>query len=85
VLSWAIGLVEQLHDLHVGPVQLARRNAHSDFIIAGQTATKYKPKAPAAGEIDALYSLILSIAQSLEMEAKRGKAKLAAAPELGQG
>lgn len=75
----ARAVIEQLHGLKVAPVHLAQRNAYSDSIIAGQTVTEYEPKGKAAGEIDALYSLILSITQSLKTEAKRGKAKLAAA------
>lgn len=75
----ARAVIEQLHNLQVAPVHLAQRNAYSDSIIAGQTVTEYEPKGKAAGEIDALYSLILSITQSLKTEAKRGKAKLAAA------
>lgn len=75
----ARAVIEQLHHLKVAPVHLAQRNAFSDAIIAGQTVTEYEPKGKAAAEIDALYSLILSITQSLKTGAKHGKAKLAAA------
>ena len=75
----ARAVIEGLHHLQVASVHLAQRNAYSDSIILGQTVTEYEPKGKAAAEIDALYSLILSITQSLKTEAKRGKAKLAAA------
>lgn len=75
----ARAVIEQLHHLQVAPIHLAQRNAYSDSIIAGQTVTEYEPKGKAAAEIDALYSLVISITQSLKMEAGRGKAKLAAA------
>lgn len=75
----ARSVIEQLHHLKVAPVHLCQRNAYSDAIIAGKTATEYEPKGKAAAEIDALYSLIISTTQSLKMRAKHGKAKLAAA------
>lgn len=75
----ARAVVEQLHHLKVAPVRFSQRNAFSDAIIVGQTASEYEPKGKAAAEIDALYSLILSITQSLNKEPGHGKTKLAAA------
>lgn len=75
----ARAVIEQMHKLQVASVHLSQRNAFSDSIIVGQTVSEYEPKGKAAGEIDALYSLILSITQSLKKGAKHGQAKLAAA------
>ena len=56
---------------------VGQEGAHAGNL--GQTAQEYEPKGKAAAEIDALYSLILSITQSLKTGAKHGKTKLAAA------
>lgn len=75
----ARAVIEQAHHLKVAPVHLCQRNAFSDAIIAGQTVNEYEPKGKAAGEVNELYSLIISITQSLNHEADDGEAKLAAA------
>lgn len=77
----ARAVIEQMHHLQVAPVCLYQRNAYSDSIIAGQTASEYEPKGKAAAEINALFSLIISNSQSLKKGAKNGKAKSAAAAE----
>ncbi len=75
----AKAVIEKMHQLQVLPVHLTQRNAFADSIIAGQTVTEYEPQGRAAAEIDAVYSLILSITQSLKIRSRDGQAKLAAA------
>jgi chromosome partitioning protein len=75
----AKAVIEKMHQLQVLPAHLTQRNAFSDSIIAGQTVTEYEPQGRAAAEIDAIYSLILSITQSLKKRSQDGQAKLATA------
>lgn len=76
----ARAVIERLHGLKVAPLHLCQRNAYADATINGQTASEYEPRGKAAQEIDALYSLALSLSQSLNIETSHGKAELAAAP-----
>jgi chromosome partitioning protein len=64
----AKAVIEKLHALKVAPVHLCQRNAYADATITGQTASEYEPSGKAAQEIDALYALTISIAQSLMIE-----------------
>lgn len=75
----ARAVIEQLHHLKVAPMHFCQRNAFSDAIIGGQTVSEFDPNGKAAQEVDALYSLILSITQSLNKAKSHGKAKLATA------
>ena len=64
-------VIEKKHGLKVCPVTFCQRAAYAAAMINGQTATEYEPQGKAAQEIDALYSLILSMSQSLETKSKR--------------
>lgn len=75
----ARAVIEELHALKVAPVHLCQRNAYADATISGQTVTEYEPEGKAAGEINALYSLIISTSQSLKGKKTHGKVKLATA------
>jgi chromosome partitioning protein len=83
----ARAVIEKLHKLTVAPVHLSQRNAFSDAIIAGKTASEYEPKGKAAAELDALYAFVLSTPSiKAKKEAKHGrKAKPAAAAGIRQG
>jgi chromosome partitioning protein len=73
----AKGVIEKQHSLKVCPMYLGQRAAYATAMINGQTAGEYEPKGKAAQEIDQLYSLIISIPQSLNIkEEDHGKAKL---------
>lgn len=60
-------VIEKKHGLKVCPVTLCQRAAYAAAMINGQTATEYEPQGKAAQEIDALYSLILSISRNEEL------------------
>jgi chromosome partitioning protein len=75
----AKAVIQQLHALKVAPVHLCQRNAYADATINGQTASEYEPNGKAAQEINALYSLMISVSQSLTNEKSHAKANLAAA------
>jgi chromosome partitioning protein len=64
-------VIEKKHGLKVCPVTLCQRAAYAAAMINGQTATEYEPHGKAAQEIDALYSLILPISQSLKPKSRR--------------
>lgn len=68
-----------MHQLQVLPAHLTQRNPFADSIIAGQTVTEYEPQGRAAAEVDAVYSLILSMTQSLKTRRRYGQAKFATA------
>jgi chromosome partitioning protein len=61
-------VIEQKHRLQVCTAVLCQRSAFAAAMINGQTATEYEPKGKAAQEIDALYSLVISISQSLKLK-----------------
>ncbi len=70
-------VIEKKHRLKVCPVTLGQRNAYAAAMINGQTASEYEPNGKAAQEIEALYSLIISISQNLKIKDRTyGKAKL---------
>jgi chromosome partitioning protein len=75
----AKAVIEGMHSLKVAPVHLCQRNAYADATISGLTATEYEPEGKAAREIDALYSLTISISRSLKSKKSHGKVKLATA------
>ncbi|MBV8772160.1 MAG: ParA family protein [Acidobacteria bacterium] len=57
-------VIEKRDGLKVCPIAFCQRTAFADAMITGQTAGEYDPKGKAAQEIDALYSLVLSLSQS---------------------
>jgi len=57
-------VIEQRDGLQVCQVVMCQRAAFADAMITGQTAGEYDPKGKAAEEINALYSLILSISSN---------------------
>jgi chromosome partitioning protein len=57
-------VIEQRDGFKVCQAAFCQRAAFADAMITGQTASEYDPKGKAAQEIDALYSLILSLSQS---------------------
>jgi chromosome partitioning protein len=69
----AKAVIEGMHSLKVAPIHLCQRNAYADATISGLTATEYEPSGKAAQEIDALYSLVISISRSLKSKKSHGK------------
>jgi chromosome partitioning protein len=65
-------VIEQRDGLKVCPVAFCQRTAFADAMITGQTAGEYDPKGKAAQEIDALYSLVLSISQARKVKNSHG-------------
>ena len=65
-------VIEQRDGLKVCPAAFCQRAAFADAMITGQTAGEYEPKGKAAKEIDALYSLVLSISQSRKVKKAHG-------------
>lgn len=65
-------VIEQRDGLEVCSVAFCQRTAFADAMITGQTAGEYDPKGKAAQEIDALYSLVLSISQSRKVKKSHG-------------
>jgi cellulose biosynthesis protein BcsQ len=61
-------VIEKRDALKVCPVTFCQRSAFADAMITGQTAGEYDPQGKAAQEIDALYSLILSLSQSRKVK-----------------
>jgi len=64
-------VIEQKHHLQVCSTVLCQRAAFAAAMINGQTATEYEPEGKAAGEIEGLYNLVISISQSLKIKRKR--------------
>ena len=61
-------VIEKRDALKVCAVAFCQRAAFADAMITGQTAGEYDPQSKAAQEIDALYSLVLSLSQSRKMK-----------------
>jgi len=65
-------VIEQRDSLEVCPAAFCQRTAFADAMISGQTAGEYEPTGKAAQEIDALYSLVLSLSQSRKVKKSHG-------------
>jgi chromosome partitioning protein len=65
-------VIQQRDGLEVCAASFCQRTAFADAMITGQTAGEYEPDSKAAQEIDALYSLVLSISQSRKVKKSHG-------------
>lgn len=65
-------VIEQRDGLKVCDVYFGQRTIFADAMINGQTAGEAEPEGKAAREIDALYSLVLSLSPSLKKKKAHG-------------
>jgi chromosome partitioning protein len=61
-------VIVQRYGLPVLSAHLCQRVAYAAAMISGQTASEYEPHGKAAQEIDALYALLCSVSQPLNMK-----------------